>query len=64
MDGFAISGVAGGSGGYAETVLRQAALVLHNQALGEIQWRQGRSADVKEASLEVCYLHLCGFLFA
>lgn len=52
-DGNALGGVAGGSGGYAETVLRQAALVLHNHTLGEIQWRQGRSPDVKEASLEV-----------
>ena len=52
-DGSAILGAPGGSGGYAEIALRQAALVLHSQVLTEVQWRQGRSADVKEASLEV-----------
>ncbi|CAI7802482.1 unnamed protein product [Closterium sp. NIES-54] len=53
-------GVAGGSGGYAEAVLRYAALELFGVHVppGPLEWQQVRNADMRECSVAVDRQHV------
>ncbi|CAI5509062.1 unnamed protein product [Closterium sp. Naga37s-1] len=53
-------GVAGGSGGYAEAVLRYAALELFGVHVppGPLEWQQVRNADMRECSVAVDGQHV------
>uniref|UniRef100_A0A7S1PFX3 Iron hydrogenase large subunit C-terminal domain-containing protein n=1 Tax=Percolomonas cosmopolitus TaxID=63605 RepID=A0A7S1PFX3_9EUKA len=48
-----LRGIAGGSGGYAESIFRMAAKKLYNVEVGQIEKKQKRNSDFQEFSLKV-----------
>lgn len=51
-------GVSGSSGGYADTILRHAAMVLFGREIeGPLEFKTIRNADFREVTLEVSLIY-------